>query len=123
MPKPREDNPKVTALSEQLAAARVQIAEAAERERKFIVDSKVEAIKLPAARAHFRALYDLALSEGAPKTVAFSEKGTTQERTPTEVLDGLASYINKNVSKLFVELARSGDTSRDGAPLDDPGAE
>jgi hypothetical protein len=125
MPRTRqEDDPKVAALTEQLAAARMQLGEAAERERRFTIERKVAELKLPALRPHVQALYELALADDAPKTVTFTEKGNTAKETPpSQVVDQLVAYVNGSVAKLLTEFATSGSSSRDGGPLEDPGAE
>jgi hypothetical protein len=119
----RSDAEQVTNLTEQLGALKMRLREGEERERRFVIDRKVEAIKLPACREFFRSLYAAAMAEGSPRTVSFSENGTAREIPPTAVLDSLAAFINKNVSKLFVELANAGSSSRDGGPLENSDAE
>lgn len=96
-------------LTEELDALRKQFAEVAEREHAATINSKVDAVKIPSLRDHFRSLYTLALAEGAPKTVKFSFKDgeTVKERddAPIKVLDDLVERMNKHVSKLFNEMS------------------
>jgi hypothetical protein len=119
----KQADEQVAHLTEQIGALTMRLRESEEAARKATIDRKVEGIKLPAAREHFRALYSAAMVDDAPRTVAFSSQGTTKQVAPADVLDSLVTYLNGNVSKLLTELSKSGSPSRDGAPLDDAGAE
>lgn len=112
---------RVTELSTRLAATE-------ESARKLALDTKVDAIKLPALRPEFRSLYALALNADAPKVVTYTAKdkdGKVAERneSPEAIVDALAAKLNTHMAKMFTETGKS-DERREAAPADDkPGAE
>ncbi len=118
---------QIKAMNERTSTLEKELSEAKERERKAVVTGKLDKLRLPAFKDHFRALYEF-VSADPTKTVKFStlnDKGEPVERdTPfISVLDDLVERINKGAEYLFKEHSTVGEWRRDDAPQDDPGIE
>lgn len=119
---------EVKELTEQVTALEARLKETETRERKASIDRKVEAIKVPSLRDSFRSIYELALSENAPKTVTFAfknkdGKAESRQDEPVKIIDDLVERMNKHVAKLFNELGETNGDRPSDVPADNPGAE
>ena len=96
----------VKRLTEELAEMRAKLAASDKRTRTAEVEAKVEKVKIPALRDHFRAIYSLVAEDTAPKVVKFTVDG--QEKAtdvhPERVIDDLVARLNEKVATLFTEI-------------------
>ena len=88
----------------------------------------MDKLRVPVFRSHITALYDLATTAEAEKTVKFAvldgDKMVEKDTDPVAVIDDLVTRLNKHAEKLFQEHAEQGDLIRDDQPRDDnPGVE
>lgn len=119
---------QIKAMKEEQDRVVKELAEAKDRERKAVVDGKLDKLRVPAFKDHFRALFEF-VSIDPTKTVKFStldDKGNSVERdTPfVAVLDDLVERVNKAAEYLFSEHSTIGDWKRDDVQVtDDPGQE
>lgn len=118
----------VKKLAEDNEALKQSVAQANEERRAAQIDAKVDKIRVPSLRDHFRALYDLA-SRAEVKTVAFASmvegERKTADTAPAAVIDDLAKRIEKLGDAMLREYAvHGGDPDRpDVPPADNAGAE
>lgn len=122
---------KLQALSDENAQLKAEKADADEKAKIFAaevqslkgqnikaqVTAKLSALKVPALRDHFAALYSLSLGES--KLLKFKEGETSAET----IVDGLMEEINKAVAKLFVEESFHDDENKTGDASSDFDAE
>lgn len=67
------------------------------------ITKKLEEIKLPTIKEHFKALYSI----DTTKVVKFTEGEDEKELSVVEVLDGLVEVLNAETSKLFTHMSPS----------------
>ncbi len=100
-----ERETEVKSLREQVEALTKAQAAMEEEKRLATVKAKVEAVTLPALRPHFAALYDVATSLPADKTVKFTQNDKEEDVSPVIVLDKIVEVFNKKFEKFFNELS------------------
>ena len=100
-----------------LKAAQDQIAELQADGRRRSVVEKVAALKVPAFRPGFEAMYAYALTHNAEKVKVYAKdkdgKEQAVDKSLVDIADDFVAHINAQAAKLFKALAETGQVTRE----------
>jgi hypothetical protein len=113
---------ELQAMQDEIKALKAKAQAAADRAHTAMLAEKVDAVRRPTLRPHFRALYDaFGDTERTVKFTVSTDAGSEERDAPVmDVLDDLVRRLNKEAEGLFSEMSVADRNARDESG-DSPG--